>query len=238
MKLTRLLQRYNRRRIARTLGCAPHEIEHQAVYLPSLKAIYFRVPKVANTTIVTTLVLESGLGGPSNKGRDLKLAAAREITGNLRAFHAAVHDPNVVRFTFVRHPYNRIASVFFDKFQRAGKDRYRDEVGLPRGDEVTLLQFLRAIEFMPPPEMNRHWRPQSIQVPDVTLDFVGHLETFDSDFAALRQRIGCNAEAAVTSRRRTGGGNMAQRLIGPEEKAIIDRIYERDFERFGYERSL
>ena len=87
--------------------------------------------------------------------------------------------------------------------------------------------------------MNRHWRPQSALVsPKVNLNLLGKFERFDDDFAKVLDRLDLDHAPIEEKRAHQTSANNRLDLIGPEEKALIDRIYHDDFERFGYPKNL
>lgn len=207
---------------ARLLGCRPKEVHLQAALFSELRCVYLRNPKVANSTILQTLgatkeQVESG------------------IRDNPGALAKALRDPAVFKFTFVRNPYSRVLSAYLDKIVRCEK---RGNAGLPAEGDVTLLEFLEAIRSHNPRKMNRHWRPQSVQV-SFPADFIGKLERFDEDFAFVMRELGIEGVPVNTKQEeRTNARDRLRDYIGLREKALIDEIYAVDFERFGYERRL
>jgi len=244
--VNRFLTTYWRLRVARALGCNLHEVHLQAAFLPRLKAIYFANPKVAGTTIKATFFLaETGSTLPPDpippdhwEGEwSRKMGPEKDLKGFLRA----LRSPDYFRFIFVRNPYTRIVACYLDKVVRRPGPKYRTEAGLPSGGRASLAEFLRAIERQPPLAMNRHWRLQSVLIPrDVPIDFVGRFEQLEKDLAALFARLGLPWNAPIDKRQthRTSADAQAGEFIGREEKALIDRIYAADFERFGYAMEL
>jgi Sulfotransferase family len=244
--VNRFLTAYRRLRVARALGCTVHEAHLQAAFLPRLKAIYFTNPKVASTTIKATVFLaETGSTLPPDPGPpdhwdgewSRKMGPEKDLKGFLRA----LQSPDYFRFAFVRNPYTRIVACYLDKIVRRPGPKYRTEAGLPAGGRASLAEFLRAIERQPPLAMNRHWRLQSVLIPrDVPLDFVGRFEQLEEDLVSLFTRLGLQRNAPIDSRQihTTSAGARAEEFIGPKEKALIERIYAADFERFGYAMEL
>jgi hypothetical protein len=150
-------------------------------------------------------------------------------------FWRALHDSEYLRFTFVRDPYARVVSAFLDKIDSGRHLRFKKMLGFAPDDRVLFVDFLRRVSGQEIVKMNRHWRPQSALIsPKVKLDFIGRFEQFEDDFAKLLERLGVEESAVRHKREHQTSANHHLDLIGIEEKALIDRIYEEDFKRFGY----
>jgi len=222
-------------RIAAALESRPNELYFRSVYLPRLKAIYLPNPKVAGSTVMATLIKADG--SPHlmsienhNDHNARRLMSAKH---DPRAFWRALQDPEFFRFAFVRNPYTRIVSAYLDKIVTGSRRK------LDIKADATLLDFLQTISTQKPRKMNRHWRPQSALIsPKVKLDFLGRFERFNDDFSEVLDRLGVDSTAIREMRAHQTSANNRLDLIGVEEKALIDRIYRDDFERFGYSKEL
>lgn len=232
---------YYRARIAFKLKSTLRELRLRSIHLPRLRAIYLTTPKVAGSTIMATLIKadasERFAGIADYNSRDARHRLSSEAAP--RAFWRDLHDPECFRFTFVRNPYDRAVSAYLDKIATGKVSRKKKLLGYPPDSEVSFRDFLLAIAQQEASRMNRHWRPQSALIsPQVKLDFIGRFEQFGRDFANVLERLGVEP-AAVTNRREHMTSAAKHRdMIGPEEKALIDRIYRGDFERFGYAMTL
>jgi hypothetical protein len=236
---SRMINWYYRSRIAADLNSRRGELALRSVWFPRLTAIYIPVPKTAGSTVLSTLVAADG--SPHLVGIvDHNTDEARHLVSaehDLRGFWHALHDPDWFRFAFVRDPYARIVSGYLDKIASGRTPRFAKWLGLP--PDVGLLDFLRRISEQEVDEMNRHWRPQSALIsPIVKLDFLGRFERFNEDFGEVLDRLRVDGAAITERRTHQTSANTRLDLIGPEEKALIDRIYRDDFERFGYPKAL
>jgi hypothetical protein len=158
---------------------------------------------------------------------------------DLGTFWAGFHDPNYFRFAFVRDPYARAVSAFLDKVDSGRHTRFKKMLGFNGDQTITLLDFLRGISRQDVKDMNRHWRPQSALIsPKVKLDFVGRFERFNEDFGAVLDRLDVDSSAVREKRAHQTSADSHLDLIGSEERALIERIYRDDFERFGYPMKL
>ena len=231
---------YYRSRIAADLNSRRGELALRSVWFPRLKAIYLPVPKAAGSTVLSTLVAADGsprlvgiVDHNTDEARHLVSAEDTICAGSGMRFAT----PEWFRFAFVRDPYARIVSAYLDKIASGRKPRFTKWLGLP--PDVGLLDFLRRISEQEVDEMNRHWRPQSALIsPKVKLDFLGRFERFNEDFVKVLDRLGVDSAAIKERRAHQTAADSRLDIIGVEEKALIDRIYRDDFERFGYPKEL
>lgn len=143
------------------------------------------------------------------------------------------------RFTFVRNPLARAESCWIRKIQRSTK--YRPQLqavlGLPEdpSSPLTFEQFVTALEVQDPMGMDRHWRPQHLNLmhPLVEYDHIGHLETFDRDLAIVRERAGL-PDAPLDVVGRTARSGASEYDGRPDLVRRVEAIYAKDFELYGY----
>ena len=234
-----MIKWYYRSRIAAKLGSRRGELSLRSVLFPRLNAVYIPVPKTAGSTVMSTLLAADGsphLAGITDHNSD-EARRLMSAENNLRVFWRSLNDPDCFRFAFVRNPYTRAVSGYLDKIASAREPRFSKWLGLPAG--ASLLDFLRRISEQEVDAMNRHWRPQSALIsPKVNLNLLGKFERFDDDFAKVLDRLGLDHAPIEEKRAHQTSANSHLDLIGVEEKALIDRIYRDDFERFGYSKEL
>jgi len=149
-----------------------------------------------------------------------------------------------VKFTFVRHPYDRIHSAY-TMFAKSPKWRslfpeFRDLVEFlswcdvrrhhvaTETDTATFVQSIGNVIHHCSAYDNPKYRIAE-------MDLVGRVESLDRDYLAVAERLGC--ELPPVPRLRVGGasGSRRNRLSAWERDAIFD-IYRADFEAFGYDR--
>jgi hypothetical protein len=127
-------------------------------------------------------------------------------------------------------------SCYRDKICSGREPRFLAHIGIKDGRKPSFLEFLERIEQQPPREMNRHWMPQSLLIPDaIDLSMLGRFEYFDSHMKMLLERLGLELEdMQKVDSHGTKTGNVFRMTV--EERGLINRIYADDFRRFSYEK--
>lgn len=184
---------------------------------------YARIPKAANSTVVATLVQHMEGGARRDP------AAAKE---RLNRFPSPAQFRRAYRFTFVRDPATRILSAYLDKVAAGhGKGAALME-DAPDREFITFLRELEAKDYF----RNGHYLPQTTMLPGGTraYDKIGRVERLDDDLREVCERIFGRYDGMVREdAHKTGSANKAD-LLGPEERAIIARIYAEDYRLLGY----
>jgi hypothetical protein len=185
------------------------------------------------------------------KARQFQFAPVRDYA------HAFRFPGEYQFFCFVRNPYARLRSAWQNKFAYGHQQGYsrsirRRELGRLRrfaraagmagggeGDAIPFETFLAYVESQPSGKRDHHWDDQC----DVLLmDVIRYERCFrmEGEFTAglrqIFQRIGLTGPAIETLL-------ATQRNVSPREEAPVytaalaervQRLYSRDFERFGY----
>jgi Sulfotransferase family len=226
--------------------------------LPRQRLIYISVPKCASTTIKSALsALQRGVPPPADKlhtRRYSGLKSPKQV--GLSTFHRLANSTSTLRFAFVRNPYARLVSAWADKFQNkplVKGDSFVDlylahrpaiDAALPQGADQT-LSFAQFVEFAAASSecrLNAHWQTQDdlLNMPGITLDFVGKVETFRADFARVLDHGGADQQLRQT----LGAMHNASRhrpwpdYYNDALAARVQRAYACDFDRFGYPRAI
>lgn len=137
-----------------------------------------------------------------------------------------------VKFGFVRHPLPRFVSTWQDKVVNANYFGF-DEAALARMQERP-EEFAAWVAEQDLTEADQHLALQSRLIDLSQIDFLGRLETFDADFAAVCERIGLPAVPAQ-ARHRTATAATPAVLAAEEVRAAVAELYQRDFQVFGYD---
>ena len=208
--------------------------------------LYVETPKVACSTIKRTL---QGLeAGPSQLLAGVHDKAASPLYGAIGcglSLREIFMTRRMFRFTFVRNPYVRILSCYLEKILAdvAERRRHLDLLGWDPQRPVSFARFLRAIEGIADRDRDVHWRSQSRLISDhaIAYDLIGRFETLRRDLSHVLRVLGeVEPDAAVrdVSHHRTDAAARVAEFFGPEEQALVARIYRDDFLRYGYRLEL
>jgi len=149
-------------------------------------------------------------------------------------------DPHHFTFGFVRSPYTRLVSCYRHKIERLRRQgRRMSPLFAVYGGRFSLGMdfpaFVRAVASVPDPRAEKHFRSQVSFLYDggrLLVDFVGHLERFDEDWAEIcrQTRLGPVARAYNV----TGDADITH-WYDTELLALVNERYRDDFTAFDYE---
>lgn len=188
-----------------------------------------RVPKAANSTVVTTLArLKFGREVGSREAKRM-FATPAHLGGT-----EVDNFDSLFKFTVVRNPYTRVLSAFLDKIERF---RERDN------HNTTFAEFLQRLRddhrYL---YGNAHWVPQSdlMLIPVERFDLVGRVESLDRDLAQITGRIRPGTSDTITSTTSAGppptraSEKLRRYYDDPALIELVRAIYRDDFSAFGY----
>ena len=107
-----------------------------------------------------------------------------------------------VSFTFVRNPWDRLASAYQSKIEPGGRVRDRQALavqqrirtlfGLRRGQQIRFGQFVRWVVQQNASTMNPHWKPHSERCDTLytPYEFIGRYETLQEDILHVLGMLG------------------------------------------------
>lgn len=199
------------------------------------KFIYFRIPKAANSTVVTALHEDAASEGYAS--RDAKHSFDRAST--LTRDEVAELKDRFFLFTVVRDPYSRLLSAYLDKICRS-KSGKRPVAAYYRRDLGADISFLEFCRFIADGGLNAnpHWYRQVDLIPcgvDM-LHFVGRVESLAADLDVIRRHIRADVGHRIDSwnPHRTDATGKMKEMYCPEAIAVVRDRYRRDFETFDY----
>ena len=216
------------------------------------KIAYVETPKVACTSI-KKFMMDQYVGGTFTLRRpgmvhDRRRSPLKQFK-NL-APHKAVSillGSEYRRFSFVRNPYSRLLSGYLDKlvtneYERA---RHLPMLGFDAGGHPTLLEFLERLKGIEDAERDIHFSSQAalLMVEHVDYDFIGRFESFEADFLRLQAsyfglRHPTPSYDSFGKHHASNANDKLAQYFGAEEVALVQEIYRRDFELFGYSQDL
>lgn len=116
--------------------------------------------------------------------------------------HELCNRRKFVSFTFVRNPWDRLASAFFSKIDRGTKVRdrqaqnlqsqIRSYFGMHSTQKIHFEKFVRWVVQQNASEMNPHWKPHSerCDTRNMPYEFVGRYETMQEDLLHIITMLG------------------------------------------------
>ena len=219
-------------------------------------------PKVGSTTFRRVLVEGlQAVGAAPRLSRFWPMRLSRRyLTASPSEYLDLLRRPQRYQLhCFVRNPYARVLSAWTDKFtlDDSGEPkarsmhgelpvvrRFAQRNGLPGGDggsAVPFATFIAYIESQPEGGRNQHWDTQSAVLACDTFHY-NHIWKMETEFADgmtdILTHVGLSPDWV---RQRVSKPNNASRKLttpvydtGIAER--VYRIYDKDFETFGYER--
>ena len=220
------------------------------------RLVYCYVPKVACTTWKKIMATLNGFPNQT-------AAAVHRRDQNRLKYLAEYSQAKIktilqsyFKFIFVREPFERLLSAYKDKFIKGDEyilNKYgREIVGLrqdakwdarTRIANITFGEFVNYLIYLQKKQgrFNEHWRTyEALCRPCiVNYHFIGHYETMAEDARYLLKRAGVEHLVNFPSFHTT---DTAHELLAyysqiPQRDLVeIQKIYQRDFNMFGYER--
>jgi hypothetical protein len=215
-------------------------IDDRTVVSHRWRYVYVRVPKSANSTVITALFRR--FPEPGLDPADLDRAKVRSTHFRNLGVGDLFRIRGYFFFSVVRNPYGRVLSAFLDKFRAGDKHlaNYGERVAAHDGGQVSFRAFCRYLADGGEAE-NAHWMRQSriLGLAD-RMDHVGRLETLEADLEAIFARIGGAAPDAVprVGPPATAASKRLAEYYDAECAALVEQVYRDDFTRFGYPTGL
>jgi hypothetical protein len=224
------------------------------------KFVYISVPKVACTSLKTTLLplfeLDNTAHRVTRNGgatgfRVHELFAKSRYQISKEQFMSRLDDryQEYFKFAFVRNPWDRLVSCYFNKLvdvketdlgKPALRSRGKKDSKLYKG--MPFAEFVETVHGIPDNEANSHFVSQYeiICGPGrdelIMADFVGRFENLAADFDAVAERIGSAQKLQLPHLHRFGSRKSRSYtdLYDERLKNLVHERYQEDIEIFGY----
>jgi len=217
-----------------------------AVY-PRLGVLFNRIKKSGNTTVVAFLddVEKSEMVQKPQIETSAKLKNMRRI--HMSPYRDILRMRSFSTLVIVRNPYYRAISGFLDKIAKGTNPRYENYPYFGKDGPEIFEKFLAHCgqqNFF----KNRHFLPQTallFQPPD-RYTKIARLETLPEDMSDFLFQIGADPAAAqvlqkphaIEIKEESKIQNSSEKFhyLTPRACRLIETLYARDFDSFGYER--
>lgn len=180
--------------------------------------VWFRVAKVGTRTIL---------------GHFARYDVPLDVNHAMRMRYPTELFEDYFKFAFVRHPLGRFVSAWRNKVVNNNYFGF-DEATLQRMRQIeTFADWTAQQDLSDLGNADHHLALQSRLIDLTQVDYLGRLETFDEDFAAICKRIDVPAsQADPRNQSRPVDGEQPQ--ISADLEGMVAQIYRRDFQIFGY----
>jgi hypothetical protein len=208
----------------------------QAFHLPAdrLKLFYVRIPKSGSTSIASEMLK---LILPELKDKNLTPTQVNFLTDAW--INPDIHSlKSFTGFTVVRHPLERLASVYRDIFDPYDNKPflYQNYLGGILHKNLSFDDFVLRISRIPDRLKDQHFRPQYLFLEPyqrITCPFrILKLEHSD-EIAAFMQTYGMGFPHLHKSRPYNPADYYSEKSLW-----LAQKVYTKDFKLFGYEQKL
>lgn len=193
--------------------------------------LYIPIEKVACSALKSWVIeLAEGSGTARGVDPNAHIRARYELQAHsTEVQRRLLHDTRLIRFAFVRNPWDRLVSGFLNKFVpwKSPAQKFADEHSrrlrwsrainrlsagwlCPSGkassqswrEELTFRQFVAELRQRNPRKFDLHWRPQYLFLGPQPLEFLGRFEHLAADFRTLCQKLNVSGDLPEANKTR------------------------------------
>ena len=224
------------------------------------KAIYFAIPKVANSSFKSLAVdvlrndipeccyrenakTYAFMHKPCRRQLEKQRILVKQFKGG---------EKNYWKFTVVRNPFDRLRSCYSQKVKMldthgspltnerfvGGVSRsFRRQFGEAFHGEMSFPEFIDVVCSIPYDKADKHFRPQADFVCDargkLLVDHVARMENLPEEFELIRSQCGFAPEHTLSHRNQSKHGKQRIEYRDSDYDKVRNH-YANDFELFGY----
>ena len=215
--------------------------------LPERRIIFVTNPKVASSTIKSTLWrwhlrnpdYEFGRNEIHNKKKS-PFGSPHDF--DFREFMSNINCQAYFRMCFVRNPYTRLLAFYLDKIVKRRESLVLENLGFSNDEPVTFSALVARISERTWHDADRHYRAQTENLlwGDILYDFTGRFESFSTEMDRLALSFDFHFRDYLFVRRRhaTQAETHLHEFYTCELQERVHDLYRSDFEAFGYDHAL
>lgn len=209
------------------------------ILLKEQKAIYFPVPKVACTSIKYALTDALKIKIP-DRPDGIHMVKFRGVNKN----KLSVYE-EYFKFGFVRNPWDRLASCYFNRIKQEPITDFRYKEGVARGfipykkfyTGMSFKEFVKAIATIPDNKSNPHFKSQytflTNKKDELIVNYIGKFETLNKDWNYICKKIGIK-NCKLGHKMKSGKSRNYKQYYDEETKAIVAKRFAKDIKMFNY----
>lgn len=211
--------------------------------------IFLHNPKAAGTSIRQTLLLPHDTknnfywgmasGGPLKRPVDKAHLAIEDLKILYPEAYNLLHEYFV--FAFIRHPYERFISSFYEYAKHHDQDlnlksKTTRQLSTILDDFIVNALSHEKIRHV---YKYRHFIPQHCVLYDekkCMVDYIGRVNNLHKDLSSITQIIGLNMPLKLGELNRASTSNTdIHEVLLPRTKDLVRRLYEKDFLYLGFD---
>jgi hypothetical protein len=135
------------------------------------------------------------------------------------------------KFAFVRNPWDRLVSTFFDKTKKVVGTKYEIPY-YARYRDASFSEFVRSLTNVDLSSADRHIKEQVQSIPK-NVDFVGRFENLQKDINYVCDKVGLPHQKLPYENKTDH--KPYWKYYDDETRQIVAKKYKNDIETFGYE---
>jgi len=196
-------------------SCLPSESGYNVTASHDHKFIWFRVAKVGTRTILKHL---------RDNNVILDVEHASDVHYPMKSYQG------YYKFAFVRNPWDRLVSCWHNKVL---KENYFQFAERERAVVSEFGEFVRFAESLDLDNADRHLRCQVSLINLNDIDYLGRLETFESDLQNITDYLGLPSRV-IEPKNVSLKKQAYQSYYTPDLVNRVSRLYRKDIQVFGY----
>lgn len=207
-------------------------------------AVFIWIPKSAGTSVYNSLDA-LGCAKIKDEGRLRRVFPQKGLVTFVHLDYAALReaklvsdtfDESAVKFTITRDPYARAVSLYF--YIRDRHKLFEQWHRQPSFEEFLELidgGFYDRIGIYNVRGMSQA-NPQVEWTRKTKLDYVGKMEELDATMERISQLLQAELPPVPWLNKGSAKSDKTQGMFDRRTRYLVDKIYEEDFDTFGYER--